>query len=158
MSTFLTLVEFLVVAGVIVAGVSNYLIVNNLWKRKAVREVSESVSISAALRHESLALRRWRPGAHAAGRNFLERALLFPRRFALPLAFLLPPPRARWLYRRRRLRVRGCMRGIYYLRRFFRTAPPPARGGQGRRARSFYHEMVHRRRDGSTPERRGGRS
>lgn len=49
MSAFLTFVEFLVAISVVVAGISNYLIVNKLWKRKAVKEVAESISISAAL-------------------------------------------------------------------------------------------------------------
>ena len=49
MAAFLALVEFLVAIGLIVALVSNYLIVNKLWKRRRAREVAESVSISAAL-------------------------------------------------------------------------------------------------------------
>lgn len=49
MSAFLAFVEFLVAISVVVAGVSNYLILNKLWKRRAVKEVAESISISAAL-------------------------------------------------------------------------------------------------------------
>lgn len=49
MSPFLRFIEFLVAISVVVAGVSNYLILNKLWKRKAVKEVAESISISAAL-------------------------------------------------------------------------------------------------------------
>jgi len=46
---FLTFVEFLVAIGIIVTLVTNYLIINKLWKRRMVREVTESVSIAAAL-------------------------------------------------------------------------------------------------------------
>jgi len=49
MSPFLRFIELLVAISVVVAGVSNYLILNKLWKRKAVKEVAESISISAAL-------------------------------------------------------------------------------------------------------------
>jgi hypothetical protein len=48
MSVFLGLVEFLVAIGVVVAAISNYLIINKLWKRKHLRNVAESISISAA--------------------------------------------------------------------------------------------------------------
>jgi hypothetical protein len=44
-----TLTEFLVAAGLIVTLVSNYLIINKLWERRAVREVAESISVGAAL-------------------------------------------------------------------------------------------------------------
>lgn len=43
------LVEFLVGIGLLVAAISNYLIINKLWKRRAVRDVAESISVSAAL-------------------------------------------------------------------------------------------------------------
>jgi hypothetical protein len=49
MDSFLSFVEVLVALGVVVAGVSNYLIINKLWKRKAKQDVAESISISAAL-------------------------------------------------------------------------------------------------------------
>lgn len=49
MAAFLSLVEFLVAIGLIVTLISNYLIVNKLWKRRRAREVAESISISAAL-------------------------------------------------------------------------------------------------------------
>jgi hypothetical protein len=48
-TAFTTFVEFLVAIGVAIALVTNYLIINKLWKRRMVREVSESVSIAAAL-------------------------------------------------------------------------------------------------------------
>jgi hypothetical protein len=44
-----TLTEFLVAIGLLVTLVSNYLIINKLWKRRAVREVAESISVGAAL-------------------------------------------------------------------------------------------------------------
>jgi len=46
---FLTFVEFLVAIGIVVTLVTNYLIINKLWKRRMLREVTESVSIAAAL-------------------------------------------------------------------------------------------------------------
>ena len=46
---FIGFVEFLVAIGVVIAAVSNYLIINKLWKRKEVKEVAESISIGAAL-------------------------------------------------------------------------------------------------------------
>ena len=49
MTFFLTFVEFLVAIGIVVTLVTNYLIINKLWKRRMVREVTESVSIAAAL-------------------------------------------------------------------------------------------------------------
>lgn len=49
MSVFLRFIEFLVAIGLLVAAVSNYLIINKLWKRRTVKEVSESISIVAAL-------------------------------------------------------------------------------------------------------------
>jgi hypothetical protein len=49
MTAFITLVEFLVAIAVVIALISNYLIINKLWKRRMVREVAESVSIAAAL-------------------------------------------------------------------------------------------------------------
>lgn len=49
MTVFLAFVEFLVAIGIIVSLISNYLIINKLWKRRTVREVAESVSIAAAL-------------------------------------------------------------------------------------------------------------
>lgn len=48
MSGLRDLVEFLVAIGVVIAAVSNYLIINKLWKRKHMRNVAESISISAA--------------------------------------------------------------------------------------------------------------
>ena len=47
MSPLQSFVGFLVAIGVVIA--SNYLIINKLWKRKHVKDVAESVSISAAL-------------------------------------------------------------------------------------------------------------
>lgn len=49
MNVFLTFVEFLVAIGIVVTLVTNYLIINKLWKRRMLREVTESVSIAAAL-------------------------------------------------------------------------------------------------------------
>jgi hypothetical protein len=49
MAAFLAFVEFLVAIGLLVTLASNYLIVNKLWKRRATRDVAESISISAAL-------------------------------------------------------------------------------------------------------------
>lgn len=49
MTVFTAFVEFLVAIAVVIALVSNYLIINKLWKRRMVREVAESVSIAAAL-------------------------------------------------------------------------------------------------------------
>lgn len=49
MNFFLTFVEFLVAIGIVVTLVTNYLIINKLWKRRMLREVTESVSIAAAL-------------------------------------------------------------------------------------------------------------
>jgi hypothetical protein len=46
---FISFVEFLIAIGIVIALVSNYLIINKLWKRRMVREVAESVSIAAAL-------------------------------------------------------------------------------------------------------------
>lgn len=46
---FISFVQFLVAIGVVIAAVSNYLIINKLWKRKEVRDVAESISIAAAL-------------------------------------------------------------------------------------------------------------
>jgi hypothetical protein len=48
-TAFTAFVEFLIAIGIIVALVSNYLIINKLWKRRMVREVAESVSLAAAL-------------------------------------------------------------------------------------------------------------
>lgn len=49
MSAFLGLIEFLVAIGIVITLVSNYLIINKLWKRRMLREVTESVSLGAAL-------------------------------------------------------------------------------------------------------------
>ncbi len=49
MSPFESFVEFLVAIGVVIAAISNYLIINKLWKRKHMKDVAESISISAAL-------------------------------------------------------------------------------------------------------------
>jgi hypothetical protein len=46
---FRALIEFLVAIGIIVAVVSNYLIINKLWKRRAVADVADSISVGAAL-------------------------------------------------------------------------------------------------------------
>jgi hypothetical protein len=48
-TAFIALVEFLVAIGIVITLVSNYLIINKLWKRRMLREVTESVSIAAAL-------------------------------------------------------------------------------------------------------------
>ncbi|MDH3733079.1 MAG: TerB family tellurite resistance protein [Gemmatimonadota bacterium] len=49
MSPLESVVRFLVAIGVVIAAISNYLIINKLWKRKHLKDVAESVSISAAL-------------------------------------------------------------------------------------------------------------
>jgi len=49
LTAFLGFVEFLVAIAIVISLVSNYLIINKLWKRRMVREVAESVSIAAAL-------------------------------------------------------------------------------------------------------------
>jgi len=49
MRHFVTYVEFLVSISVIVTALSNYLIVNKLWKRRDKKEVAESISIAAAV-------------------------------------------------------------------------------------------------------------
>jgi len=49
MSSFLAFIEVLVTLSVVITLVSSYLIINKLWSRRAVREVAESISISAAL-------------------------------------------------------------------------------------------------------------
>jgi hypothetical protein len=49
METFLALNKVLVELSVAIAAVSNYLIINKLWSRRAHRDVAESISISAAL-------------------------------------------------------------------------------------------------------------
>ena len=56
MPTFRALIEFLVAISLVVALVSNYLIINKLWKRRAVRDVAESISVGAALLGLSTAL------------------------------------------------------------------------------------------------------
>jgi len=49
METFLVVNEVLVGLSVVLAAVSNYLIINKLWSRRMKKDVAESVSISAAL-------------------------------------------------------------------------------------------------------------
>lgn len=49
MPSFTVFVESLVAVGVVVAAVRSYLIINKIWTRKEVKEVAESVSVSAAL-------------------------------------------------------------------------------------------------------------
>ncbi len=49
MPAFRSVVEFLVSISVIIAIVANYLIINKLWKRRHLKDVAESISISAAL-------------------------------------------------------------------------------------------------------------
>lgn len=49
MTAFLALIEFLVAIGILIALISNYLIINKLWKRRMLREVTESISLWAAL-------------------------------------------------------------------------------------------------------------
>ncbi len=49
METFLALNKVLVELSVIIAAISNYLIINKLWSRRTKRDVAESTSISAAL-------------------------------------------------------------------------------------------------------------
>lgn len=49
METFLALNEVLVELSVVIAAISNYLIINKLWSRRTRQDVSESISISAAL-------------------------------------------------------------------------------------------------------------
>lgn len=46
---FVAFVEVLAAIGIVVSLVSNYLVINKLWKRRTVREVADSVSIAAAL-------------------------------------------------------------------------------------------------------------
>ena len=48
MTTFRSLVEFLLAISALISVVANYLIINKLWKRKHLKDVAESVSISAA--------------------------------------------------------------------------------------------------------------
>jgi hypothetical protein len=47
--TLRSVTESLVAVSLLIALVSNYLIINKLWKRRAVRDVAESISVSAAL-------------------------------------------------------------------------------------------------------------
>jgi hypothetical protein len=54
--TLRSLTESLVAVSLLIALVSNYLIINKLWKRRAVRDVAESISVSAALLGLSTAL------------------------------------------------------------------------------------------------------
>jgi len=49
MCSFRGLIELLLTLSVVISLVSNYLRVNKVWSRRAVREVTESISISAAL-------------------------------------------------------------------------------------------------------------
>lgn len=49
MTVFVSFVEFLVAIGIVIALITNYLIINKLWKRRMVKEVAESVSIAAAI-------------------------------------------------------------------------------------------------------------
>jgi len=49
METFLALNEVLVELSVLIAAISSYLIINKLWSRRTRRDVTESISISAAL-------------------------------------------------------------------------------------------------------------
>ena len=49
MNPFINLVEFLVAIALVITLVTSYLKINKLWKRRMIREVSESVSIAAAL-------------------------------------------------------------------------------------------------------------
>lgn len=49
MATFLAVNEFLVAISVVISAVSSYLIVNKLWSRRTMKDVSESISVSAAL-------------------------------------------------------------------------------------------------------------
>ncbi|MEJ2216281.1 MAG: hypothetical protein P8099_06660 [Gemmatimonadota bacterium] len=49
MKLFLMSVRFLVAVGVVIAAVSNYLIINKLWKRRMKKDVAESISLGAAL-------------------------------------------------------------------------------------------------------------
>lgn len=47
--SFLGFIEVLAGASVVIAAVSNYLIINKLWSRRMKKDVAESISISAAL-------------------------------------------------------------------------------------------------------------
>lgn len=49
MELFLRLIEALLAMSVLIHLISNYLIINKLWSRRAVKEVAESISIWAAL-------------------------------------------------------------------------------------------------------------
>lgn len=49
MNGFVRLIQWLIALSVVFHVVSNYLIVNKLWSRRSVKEVSESISVSAAL-------------------------------------------------------------------------------------------------------------
>jgi hypothetical protein len=49
LETFLALNEVLVGLSVVIAAISNYLIINKLWSRRMKKDVAESISISAAL-------------------------------------------------------------------------------------------------------------
>jgi len=55
-SAFRAVTEFLVAISLAIALISNYLIINKLWKRRTVREVAESISVGAALLGLSTAL------------------------------------------------------------------------------------------------------
>jgi len=48
MPSFVSVVEWLLTISVLVSVLTNYLIINKLWKRKHLKDVAESVSISAA--------------------------------------------------------------------------------------------------------------
>ncbi len=49
MPSFVSIVEWMLTISVFISVFANYLIINKLWKRKHLRDVAESVSISAAL-------------------------------------------------------------------------------------------------------------
>lgn len=49
MKLFVMSVQFLLAVGVVIAAVSNYLIINKLWKRRMKKDVAESISLGAAL-------------------------------------------------------------------------------------------------------------
>lgn len=49
MTGFRSFIQLLVAISVVIAAVSNYLIINKLWKRRTKKDVAESISLGAAL-------------------------------------------------------------------------------------------------------------
>lgn len=49
MPALITTVEFLVTISVVITAITSYLIINKLWSRRRLKDVAESISVSAAL-------------------------------------------------------------------------------------------------------------